>query len=104
VISETYLYGEDLLFSDICATLDTEVSSLRTTADIFDPLTYWLQIEPLTLKELARDSPIVQAKIDSVVHLARVNALAGCSDLRKFKDALQRAFPECSGLCAAPLA
>jgi hypothetical protein len=93
VISETYLRGEDILFSDTRATLDAEVCHLRTTADIFDPLTYWLKIEPLTLNKQASDSPIVQAKVDSVVNLARANALVGCSDLRKFKDALERAFP-----------
>jgi hypothetical protein len=96
VISETYLGGEDILFSDIRATLDTEVSNLRTTADIFDPLTYWLQIEPLKLKELAPGSPIVHAKVDQIVHLSRAEALVSSSDLRKFKDALQRAFPDYS--------
>jgi hypothetical protein len=94
VISETYLGGEDILFSDIRATLDAEVSNLRTTADVFDPLADWLHIKPLTLNGLGPDSSIVHAKIDSVVHLSRAEALIGCSDLRKFKDALQRAFPD----------
>ena len=39
VISETYLGGEDILFADARATLDAEVSNLRTTAEVFDPLT-----------------------------------------------------------------
>ena len=94
VISETYLGGEDILFPDTRAMLNTEVSNLRTTADIYDPLTDWLDIEPLTLKELAPGSPIVHAKADQIVLLSRAEALVGCSDLRKFKDALQRAFPE----------
>ena len=40
LISETYLGGEDILFTDIRAIFDTEVSKLRTTADVYDPLTY----------------------------------------------------------------
>ena len=103
LISETYLGGEDILFSDTRDILETEVSNLRTTAEVYDLLTDWLDIEPLTLKELARYSPIVHAKVDSVIHLSRAEALVGCSDLRKFKDALQRAFPGFSGL-RAPLA
>ena len=94
VISETYLGGEDILFPDTRAMLNAEVSNLRTTADVYDPLTDWLDIEPLKLKEPAPGSPIVHAKADHVVHLSRAEALIGCSDLRKFKDALQRAFPE----------
>lgn len=94
VISETYLGDEDILFSDIRDILDGEVTNLRTTADVYAPLTYWLKIEPLTLKGLAPDSPIVHAKVDSIIQLSRAEALVGCSDLRKFKDALQRAFPE----------
>ena len=100
VISETYLGGEDILFSDTDAALDAEVSNLRMTACGFDPLTDWLHIRPLTLYGLVPDSSIVDAKVDSVVHLSRAKALIGCSDLRKFKDALQRAFPEFSGKCA----
>lgn len=75
-----------------------EISNLRTTADVYDPLMDWLEIEPLKLKELAPRSPIVHAKVDSIIHLSRAEALAGCSDLRKFKDALQRAFPELRGM------
>jgi len=100
VISGTYLGGDDILFSDSRAALNAEVSNLRATADVFDPLTDWLHIEPLTLNELVPDSSIVHAKVDSVLHMARAEALIGCSDLRKFKDALQRAFPEFSGKCA----
>ena len=99
-ISETYLGGEDILFSDIRATLDAEVSCLNATAELFDPLTDWLHIEPLTLNRLTPCSPIVHARVDHVIHLSRAEALVSCSDLRKFKDALQRAFPEYSGLCA----
>ncbi len=39
VISETYLGGEDILFPDTRAVLNAEVSNLRTTADVYDPLT-----------------------------------------------------------------
>jgi hypothetical protein len=74
--------------------LDTEVSTLRTTADVYDPLTDWLEIEPLILKEVASGSPIVHAKANQIVHLSRAEALVSSSDLRKFKDALQRAFPD----------
>jgi hypothetical protein len=94
VISGIYLGGEDILFSDTRASLDTEVSNLRATADVFDPLTDWLHIEPLTLKELVPESSIVHAKANQIVNLSRAEALVGCSDLRKFKDALQRAWPE----------
>jgi hypothetical protein len=99
-ISKTNLGGEDILFSDMRAIFDAELSNLRATADLFDPLTDWLDIEPLRLKKLAPGSPIVRAKVDSIVHLSRAEALVGCSDLRKFKDALQRAFPEFNGLSA----
>ena len=34
-----------------------------------------------------------------VIHLSRAEALVGCIDLQKFKDALQRAFPEFSEKC-----
>lgn len=97
VISGTYLGGEDILFSDTRAMLDAEVSNLRDTADVFDPLTEWLNIRPLTLNGLVPDSSCVDAKVDSVVHQSRAQALIGCSDLRKFKDALEKAFPEPSG-------
>jgi hypothetical protein len=97
VISETYLGGEDILFSDTRASLDTEVSNLRMTADVYDPLTDWLDIEPLIFKEPAPDSPTVDAKAKQIVLISRAEALVTCSDVRKFKDALQRAFPEFSG-------
>lgn len=97
VISETHLGGEDILFPDTRATFDAEVANLRTTADVYDPLTDWLETEPLKLKEQAPGSPIVQAKVDSTIHLSRAEALVGCSDLQKFKDALHRAFPEFRG-------
>jgi hypothetical protein len=89
-ISETYLGGEDMLFPDTRAMLNAEVSNLRTTADVYDPLTDWLDIEPLKFKQPTPGSPIVGAKVDHVIHLSRAEALVGCSDLRKFKDALQQ--------------
>lgn len=94
VISETYLGGEDILFHDIRATLDAEISNLRTTADVYDPLTDWLDIEPMKPRELAPGSPIFDAKANQIAQISRAEALVGSSDLRKFKDALQRAFPE----------
>jgi hypothetical protein len=103
VISETYLGGEDMLFPDTRAMLNAEVSNLRTTADVYDPLTDWLDIEPLKFKEPAPGSPIVDAKANQIVLISRADALVFSSDLRKFKDALQQAFPEFSGECA-PLA
>jgi hypothetical protein len=54
----------------------------------------WLEIEPLKLNESDPDSPKVHAKVDEIVHVSRAEALVGCSDLRKFKDARQLAFPE----------
>lgn len=92
MISEPYLGGEDILFPDSRATLDAEVSNLCMTADVFDPLTDWLHIKPLTLNELVPDSSIVHARVDRVIHLARANALVCCSDLRKFKDSLEQVF------------
>ena len=71
VISETYLGGEDILFPDTRAMLNAEVSNLRTTADVYDPLTDWLEIEPLILKEVAPGSPIVHAKANQIVLLSR---------------------------------
>lgn len=97
VISGIYLGGEDILFSDMRLSLDTEVSKLRTTADIYDPLTDWLDIEPLLFKEPAPDSPTVDAKAKQIVLISQAEALVTCSDVRKFKDALQRAFPEFNG-------
>jgi hypothetical protein len=82
---------------------NAEVSNLRTTAYVYDPLTDWLEIEPLILKEGAPGSPIVDAKANQIVLISRADASVFSSDLRKFKDALHRAFPEYSGLCA-PLA
>jgi hypothetical protein len=93
-ISETYLGCEDILFPDTRATFDAEVSNLRMTADVYDPLTDWLDIEPLKLKELAPGSPIVDAKANQIVLISRADALVTCSDLRKFKDALHKAWPE----------
>lgn len=94
VISDTCLGGEDILFSDARATFDTEVSNLRATADVYDPLADWPEIEPLKPKELAPGSSIVDAKANQIVNLSRAEALVSSSDLRKFKDALQIAFPE----------
>jgi len=95
-ISATHLGGEDILFFDMRAIFDDELSNLRTTADVYDPLTDWLEIETLKLKELSQGSPVVHAKVDSIIHVSRAEALVGCSDIRKFKDALLRAFPEFS--------
>jgi hypothetical protein len=94
VISGTYLGGEDILFPDTRATFDAEVSNLRTTADVYDPLTDWLDIEPLKLREPAPGSPNVDAKAKQIVLISRAEALVTCSDLRKFKDALHKAWPE----------
>jgi hypothetical protein len=91
---------QTLLFPDTRAMLNAEVSNLRTTADVYDPLTDWLDIEPLKFKESAPGSPIVDAKANQSVHISRADALVFSSDLRKFKDALQRAFPEFSEKCA----
>jgi hypothetical protein len=79
--------------------LNAEVSNLRTTAYVYDPITDWLEIEPLVLKEVAPGSPIVHAKANQIVLISRADALFFSSDLRKFKEALQRAFPEFSGIC-----
>jgi hypothetical protein len=103
VISETYLGGEDILFPDTRAMLNAEVSNLRTTADVYDPLTDWLDIEPLKFREPAPGSPMVDAKANQIVLISRADALVFSSDLRKFKDALQQAFPGFNGMCA-PLA
>jgi hypothetical protein len=45
------------------------------------------------VKELAPGSPIVDAKANQIVLISRAEALVFSSDLRKFKDALQQAFP-----------
>ncbi len=100
VISETYLGGEDILFPDTRALLNAEVSNLRATADVYDPLTDWLEIEPLILKEVVPGSPIVDARANQIVLISRADALVFSSDVRKFKDALQQAFPEFSSLYA----
>ncbi len=94
VISETHLSGEDILFADTRTILDAEVSNLLVTADAFDPITDWLHIERLKSKEFDSGSPIVRAKVDKLVYISRAEALIGSSDLRKFKEALQAAFPE----------
>lgn len=94
VISGTYLGGEDILFPDTRATFDAEVSNLRTTADVYDPLTDSLDIEPLKLRDPAPGSPNVDAKAKQIVLISRAEALVTCSDLRKFKDALHKAWPE----------
>jgi hypothetical protein len=94
VISETYLGGEDILFPDTRAMLNAEASNLRTTEYVYDPLTDWLDIEPLKFKEPAPGSPIVDAKAKQIVYISRAEALVCCSDLRKFKDALHKAWPE----------
>jgi hypothetical protein len=73
VISKTHVGGEDILFSDMRATLDAEVSNLRTTADIFDPLTHWLQTEPLTMRELTAGHPKVDAKASQIVNISRAH-------------------------------
>jgi hypothetical protein len=39
VISDNYLGGEDILFADTRTILETGVCNLRTTADVYDPLT-----------------------------------------------------------------
>jgi hypothetical protein len=100
VISETHLGGEDILFPDMRAIFVAEVSDLRTTADVYNPLTDWLQIESLKSKELAPGSSIVHAQVDQIVNVSKAEALVRSSDLRKFKEALQCAFPEFSKMCA----
>ncbi len=92
-LSETHLSGEDTLFLDTRATLDAEFSNLLVAADVFDPITDWPHIETLKLKELDPGSPIVRAKVNELVHISRAEALAYCSDLRRFKESLQGAFP-----------
>lgn len=93
VISETYLDGEDILFADTRATLDAEVSALRVTAEICDALAEWLGLEPINVYGLTPGHPMVDAKANQIVQISRAEALVSSSDLRKFKDALHKAWP-----------
>ncbi len=94
VISETHLGGEDILFADTRAALEVESANLRVTADMCGHLAAWLNGEPIAVDGFTSGHPMVDAKVNEIVHISRAEALASCSDLRKFKEALQEAFPE----------
>ncbi len=93
-ISETHLGGEDILFADTRAALEVESANLRVTADMCGHLAAWLNGEPIAVDGFTSGHPMVDAKVNEIVHISRAEALASCSDLRKFKEALQEAFPE----------
>ena len=93
-ISEAYLDGEDILFTDTRAILDAEISNLRKTADVFEPLAAWLNLEPITAEGFTTDHPKVVAKVVELTELSRAQALVQSSDRRQFIEALHRAVPE----------
>ena len=97
VISDAYFGGEDILFADTRATSDAEMSKLSVTAEVCDTLADWLNLEPIKAYGLIPGHPMVDAKAKQIVKISRAEALVSCRDLRKFKDALQRAFPEGGG-------
>jgi hypothetical protein len=94
VLSKTYLGGEDILFPDSRAILDAETSNLRVTAEIYELLAKWLDLEPIAIEAFTLDHLMVDAKANQILYISRAEALACSSDRRKFLDALQRAFPE----------
>lgn len=93
VLSKTYLGGEDILFADTRAALDAEMSGLRVTSQIYETLAEWLDLEPIMVGSFDPGHPMVDAKVNQIVHVSRAEALVCSSDRRKFIDALQRAFP-----------
>jgi hypothetical protein len=94
VISKTVLGGEDILFPDTRGILDTEMSGLRVTAEICGYLADWLNLEPISAKDLNSGHSMVDDTVTEIVNISRAKALCGSSDLRKFKDAFKRAFPD----------
>lgn len=93
-ISEAYLGGEDLLFVDTRAELETEVSNLRKTAEIFGPLATWLDVEPITAEDLTLEHPMVDANAAQLVNFSQADALASRGTRQQFIDALQQLCPE----------
>jgi hypothetical protein len=93
-ISDAYLDGEDILFTDTRAILDTETSNLRRTANVFEPLAAWLNLEPITVEGFTPGHPKVIAKVIELTALSRAQALVQSGDRRHFLEALHRACPE----------
>jgi hypothetical protein len=93
-ISAAYLGGEDILFADARATIESETSKLCRTAEIYGSLAKWLNLEPIAVECFTAGHPMVDAKVNELVHLSRAEALIFCSDRLKFRDALRRACPK----------
>ena len=93
-ISDAYLGGEDLLFVDTRAELDTETSNLRKTADTFGPLVAWLNVEPITVEGFTTGHPMVDAKAAELADYSHAHALARGGTLGEFLSALQKVSPD----------
>jgi hypothetical protein len=89
-ISETYLGGEDLLFVDVRAVLDTETYNLRKTAEVFGPLATWLDMEPITAEGFTTGHPMVDAKATELVDYSHAHALARGGTIGEFLSALRQ--------------
>ena len=93
-LSEIYLgANQDILFADSRAILDTELSNLRKTAETFEPLAGWFNVQPIAMERYTPGDPMVDAKVAKLADLSRVDTLMKCGDQRRFVDALHRAFP-----------
>ena len=78
------LMAKKIPFTYTRAILDAEIPNLRKTADVFEPLAAWLNLEPITAEGFTTDHPKVVAKVVELTGLPRAQALVQSSDRRKF--------------------
>jgi hypothetical protein len=93
-LSQTHLNGEDILFADTRSELLDQISQLRVTAQLYEPLAAWLNVEPVEVEGFALGHARVGAKAAEIADFSRAAALTVSGDGRQFKRALQQLCPE----------
>ena len=93
-LSQTHLNGEDLLFADPRSELLDQISQLRVTAQLYEPLAAWLNVEPVEVEGFLSGHARVGAQAAEMADFSRAAALAVSSDGRQFKHALRPVCPD----------
>jgi hypothetical protein len=93
-LSQTYLNGGDVLFADSRCELLDQISQLRVTAHLYEPLAAWLNVEPVEVAGFPPGHARVGIKAAEIANFSRAAALAVSGSGRQFKHALQQFCPE----------
>jgi hypothetical protein len=95
-ISHAHLGGEDALFTDMRAELESQISNLHKTAEVFAPLARYVDADPIKIEGFVAGNPLVDAKTAELENYSRGHAVVGRGTRRELNDALLRLCPELS--------